>query len=521
MSWGLEILGNLSISLIGLANNVSLHGYEGLFTPMPLSSWRVTPDNPIRYRNSLDVERCAALHNELLWHGWNASGGKAEDFPGVNWFGFHRNAAQDARARLSSPLAAFLDQALTINGTQHSFFYHVEDLKWPALLWENHEEFQNPAERDRFLTLYVGHTLASHPDGLVYDQVNHKAIMQTSIFDAEVTQNGRQTWLSLEEILTAWLDMIDAGKVQAVTEDVHPTNEKFDPWILLPYSTKQLNDTVTAFNRLADAIESRMPDLQDGSVSQRQVAAGDLDRFLLSHDDLAAADIPGGFAHSFLTKARRPKFRYIAPGLSLPTPDSIKSQPFSSVKGHNVPTTDWDDDPGFPERIYPILIFSSTKKYETWRDPIPNPDFVANHPPFHWPYSQLDSFSAGLYFSSISRGYSYEFEDAVKLILPYPIGGFGYARTADGARFGENKAEKGLEGFVVGGGTFSDLFQLGYIPFGEMHDVQLEKVLNAWRELVESGEWTIGKDGVEESIQKWRDADTARKWSKYTLPMGW
>lgn len=167
MYWSLETLGNLSTSLLDLASNVSLHGYEGLFAPAPLTSWRVTPENPVRYSNSLDVERCVALHNEILWRGWNASGGTPEDFPGVNWFELHGEAAQPARARLSSPLSAFLDQALAINST-YSFFYYTGSFKWPPTMWESHETFQNPAERDRFLTLYVADSnIASHSDGLV------------------------------------------------------------------------------------------------------------------------------------------------------------------------------------------------------------------------------------------------------------------------------------------------------------------------------------------------------------------
>lgn len=166
MSWGLEILSNLTTSLINVAGNVSLHGYDGLFAPAPLSSWRVTPDNPVRYPNSLDVERCAALHNELLWYGWNVPGGKAEDFPGVNWFDYHRNAAAEVKPRLSAPLTAFLERAHAINGS-HSFLYHVGGLTSPLIMWQNHEGLQDFADRDRFLTLYIGHSIASHPDGLV------------------------------------------------------------------------------------------------------------------------------------------------------------------------------------------------------------------------------------------------------------------------------------------------------------------------------------------------------------------
>lgn len=342
--------------------------------------------------------------------------------------------------------------------------------------------------------------------------------MQPSIHDAGTAHNGRQTWYPLEVILTAWLDMIEAGKVQAVTKDIQPINEKHDPWIMVPYSQRQLNDTVKAFNRLADAIESRIFNEGQQLDTQKPLNSEiNPDSYLLSEDELEAAGIPQGFAHSFLTKARRPNFRYIAPGLSIPTSESIKSQPFSSIKR----PPGWDGAEDFPHEIYPILLFPSSELYETWRDPTLVPQFANQYRPFHWPYNELKSYTAGLYFTPTDRVSIYEFEDSVNMVLPYPIGGFGYARTADGARFGENKEQKGVAGYVQGGGTFADLFQLGYNPFGTMHYVQLEKVLDLWTELVESGEWKIGKDGVQDTINKWKDADTYYKWNKYVVPNSW
>lgn len=344
--------------------------------------------------------------------------------------------------------------------------------------------------------------------------------MQTSIHDFFTTQNGRQTWLPLETVLTAWLDMADVGKMQALPNGVETPYERFDPWIMVPYSDRQLNNTVAAFERLTEAIESRMPG--QSVPGQQHVLPREPESAvaLLSGNDLEAAGIVEGFAHSFLTTVRRPKFRYIAPGLSLPTPESVKMQPFRDVKRPSL-MEEWDDTPTTPVELPPILLFPSAEMYETWRDPDPNPQFPDSRRPFNWPYNQHESYPAGLYFKDTYRRSMYPFEDSVQLVLPYPIGDRGYARKADGSRFGENTEEKGVAGYVKGGGTFADLFQLGYIPFGEMHNVQLEKVLDAWTALVESGEWRVGKDGVAENMRKWRDADTAKKWEKYVVPMSW
>lgn len=525
MSWGLEVIGNLSTSIVNMAGNVSLHGYEGLFSPPALTSWRVTPENPVRYAHSLDVERCVALHNEIVQYGWGKSsrGQAGEELEAVNWY--ERSSRDDAyrdeqldsvRPRLSSPLAAFLDGALT-TGVEHSFFYHVSGLNSPSQFFFSHEDFHDDLEKDRFLTLYAAHNLASHPDGLVYDQFKHKAIMQMSIFDSDYTQNGRTEWMPLEVILTAWLNMVDVDKVQAVPDDV-----EFQPWIMVPYSEEQLDSTVTAFNRLVDAIESRMPHYQPPTDSQHVLSTGD-DRVqqLLSTEDVEAAGIPIGFAQAFLIKAKRPSFRYIAPGLSIPTPESIRTQPFRGIKE---PRPEWlgeDEADPTDDNVPPILLFSSGDNYETWRDPDRDPKFPDSDRPFFWPYSPLRAFPAGLYLEPRQEG-AWTFEDAVKLVTAEPIGAFGYARKADGSRFGENVADKhDITGYGQRGGTFRDLFQLGHNPYGEMHGPQLEAVLDAWRACVESGEWRVGEHGVAESMKKWHDADTRSKWDKYVVPMKW
>ena len=42
-----------------------------------------------------------------------------------------------------------------------------------------------------------------------FDQELSNAVMQMSISDDAITMNGRQTWLPLETILDAYIDMVD------------------------------------------------------------------------------------------------------------------------------------------------------------------------------------------------------------------------------------------------------------------------------------------------------------------------
>lgn len=331
--------------------------------------------------------------------------------------------------------------------------------------------------------------------------------MQMSIFDSFITQNGRQQWHPLEVVLSAWLDMATVGKAQAVDPSTDSTNSKFDPWVIRPYSQQQLDDTLRAYHDLLDAIESRIP-LSD-RLSNTSAPP------LLPDPILDAAHITSNFTREFMSKARRPSFRYIAPGLEIPDANWFSEQPFSAIES-DPPLR----DPSAPPTVqFPILLFrASSSTFHATPSPYGAGDLTGSHLPFHWPWSQVNAYPAGLYLTD-SHLDGLCFEDGVQLVLPFGIGLAGYARTADGAKFGENKEEKGA--FGRGKNTHGDLYQLGYVPFIESHEVRLEQVLTAWLKQVVSGQWEVGVDGVQGGIEKWREADTENEWAGYVVPMSW
>lgn len=44
--------------------------------------------------------------------------------------------------------------------------------------------------------------------------------------------------------------------------------------------------------------------------------------------------------------------------------------------------------------------------------------------------------------------------------------------------------------------------------------------MRRWRELVETGVWTVGKHGIQENIYAFHDADGGR-WRDYWIPPDW
>lgn len=138
-------------------------------------------------------------------------------------------------------------------------------------------------------------------------------------------------------------------------------------------------------------------------------------------------------------------------------------------------------------------------------------------PIFTSPFSQLYSSPAGLYLKESERQLGHAFEDSVRLVLPFGVGGNGFARTSDGLQIGEQQDSENPS-FED---RHADVYQQGWNPFIEMHDVRLIKVLESWIGMVRRGDWRIRADGVEGTIEAFKESDTEQGWEKFVVPLGW
>lgn len=461
-----------------------------------MAQWRVTAVQPLRDVDGIDHERCAALHNLIVEKGWTASGRNLSDLDRRTWWECYGGVAElrPHAAKLCPSIIAFLKAAwhgyASTAQPTHAFFRYFAGLCSPDDLWENinYGDDEDDSNKRRYLTLYMANWAlgASHPLGLVFDQQTSTAIQHISIGDTSTAMNGRQIWLPLELILDGFLDMIDQGKVIAVDSSYEGEQDRVDPWIMPSFTNTDVDETVKAFDRLASAIELCMP----GSPGNETHRLGD--------------EMPGAaansFAGQFLARAREIRFSQIAPGLSI-----ARHQPFSS----------FEIEQG---KLRPMLLFESSQsghqdtKRTPWGDVIPLS-------PFPQDFQTITSYPAGLYLTETDPHGVHPFEDGCKLILPYTIGGHGWARTSDGALFGENTHEKSTTASPVSCST--QLYQQGFNHFIKTHDVQLKHVLCHWAEMVEEGKWAVDANGVAGDIEKWRDADTESHWQDYQLPMSW
>ncbi|KAF2850137.1 hypothetical protein T440DRAFT_468820 [Plenodomus tracheiphilus IPT5] len=452
----------------------------------------------------MDVDKCVTLHNRILQLGWSGSGRTNEEFGQdcKTWFDYFGPDAEALRDVLSTDLVAFLERAYVTDDT-HSFFYYVGSLHHPSNILAAADfikEVWSEDDETRYLVLYAMNMFGSHPVGLIFDQKNYSAIICGSIDDCETICNGRIAWHPLETVLEAWLDMIEKGKI-VVT--VGGGGEGF-PWKLVPYSERILQDTVDVFNMLVEEIESRLP--QDG------IRVGQAVPPLVEDTILDTVDTRRGFAYQLAQRIKRPRFQYIAPGLEVPTSSSIVEQPFASL----LPGADRPSNGDVsPEQIetFPILLFRATDDATSCKAPASGDDSI-----FCAPYDQVGEYPAGLYLSCTTPSYINAFEDECKLVLPFRVGAQGYARTGDGARFGENREDADQ---AIAQDTFADVYQPGYQPFTVGHPVQIFRVLTNWLAMVQGGHWKVDANGVVGGIEEWKKVDTEDSWEKYVIPITW
>jgi hypothetical protein len=471
-----------------------------------MAEWRITDEQPMNDLEGLDHERCAALHNYIVGLGWTQRGLELDTLDKRTWWECYGGdpALASVSRRLEASVVSFLKAAWHgfATGTEiptHLIHQYLARLCSPEELWQNvnYAEDEDDSNKQRFITLYMangafGH---SHPLGLVLDQETGTAMQHMSIHDTSITMNGRQIWLSLELILDGFVDMIDQGKVLAVSGDYSGEQEHTEPWIMPAYTQQDLDDTLQAFQHLVDTIYAKMP-------SQPQNLEGNL--LDLVTGGLPHSLAPNSFAYQFFSQSPRPSLTNIAPGLRI-----AQHQPFVQVSAQME-----------SNKLYPLLLFTSihSAHREVRRAPWGEDVSIS---PFPRGFDTLSAYPAGLYLTETEPHRAHPFEDGCKLILPFPLGANEFARTSDGALIGENVRSRGENAAPQVEPKSTELYQLGFNHFIAAHDVQLKYVLWKWVEMVEEGKWEVDADGVVGGIEKWREADTEEHWSDYQLPMSW
>lgn len=472
--------------------------------------------------SAMDWTTCAALHNQIMRIGWEGSGRSFDDLNRTTmWqrYGTEFEAIQD---RLTPSVTEFLKHAWNtpypVEPRGFSFFYFVGSLAAPDYMFFNREIENVDAGWDRYVTLYAANYIGEHSDGVVFDMQRHVAILKVDIMDDD--DKNEALWMPLEVLLKKWLEMIEEGKIVPILETEHgdgiPDNapeslidnerfewsegvgggNKFNPWVVLPYTKKNLSRALAVWNMLVAAIETRMP--VPGVIG----ITG-----LVDQETLDITGLRPGFARDFLLNARKPDFLHIAPGLRVPGPGQFRSQPFLTRI-----VDSGEDEDNFLSDVRPVLLFAGM-------DAITDHEFGFSWP--GWPYYKVHSYPTGLYLSGSRQGVM-PFEDGVRLVLPFALGESSYARTSDNTTI-----EAVQQGYSLNYESYheepviAELYQSGMQPASDRHDQSLVKVLEIWKYMVEMGYWTVDEHGVSGPITIFRDADTPEHWKKYWIEPSW
>ncbi|KAL2856128.1 hypothetical protein BJX68DRAFT_203099 [Aspergillus pseudodeflectus] len=432
----------------------------------------------------MDYQRCADLHNEIMYRGWTESD---RDWLQPQTWWQHQAPSPETASQLSPSLIEFLKRAyLTPNDSRYPycFFYYLGGLASADDMISN--GFLDIAEKNRYVLLYM--TSPWNLDdkfGLAFDLHTSTATFIPNYNEAVEICQHRWSWLPLEVILEGYLDMLNEGKVRIV-----PVTERQDwdyegptlvrPWQLYPYTPTDVQKAASAMKRLVDAIDTRIHALP-GPAAEPYT-------YLPWHDPDAFPDelVPAStFAYDFLKAISdiRVRFRYIAPGIRIPTLDEFLNQSY------------YGDDP------LHIFIIETTD------------DTPSDGPDYGW-----SQYTIGVQITHANPYDDRHFTNEFHLELPFRVGGNGLAKQSSGQPLGidpekENPVPKGSRG---------ELYQAGMSNgFTDYHGVQVHKVLENWAGMVERGDWEVGVDGVLGGIEKFMEADTEEHWEKYTVPHSW
>lgn len=253
-------------------------------------------------------------------------------------------------------------------------------------------------------------------------------------------------WIDLEYALQQSLDKWNSGKY-FWNADQGMLDVRF-------WTDNELTDALSSWDRLLSSIERRLPaQAADGSPPQR------LEPLHLTQESSAAFRI-SRFSIEFLSRALRPGFMYVAPGITTFSAETLTE--LYGSEDQRAPRRSYPTGPGDPDGDdWASLLLPGTQSVAS--DVSRHPDFDVQSFDKNWGFGKFTvNRRAGLYIIA-------EVSDADTVRLITPSG-------------------------VSNAGDFT-----GPCPWGERRPPRLAEILAHWASLVESGAWEVGADGVVEA----------------------
>ena len=275
-------------------------------------------------------------------------------------------------------------------------------------------------------------------------------------------------YVTLESALQRYLSYIDAGKFVVDTSyerGAYDDRCRCEGWRYEGYLQVELDMTLDLWNNLINLIASKMP----GSPSTAT------DEFLILLSILDQHPAIPLFARAFLSRAKKPPLKMIAPELQVPDEGSMHR--IGSILSQRYgPATDLSQRPPANTILFPWNISGVT--------------FATPDESDIWIRHRTIDDQAGLYLSPNDM-----MANEATMLLPFPVGQNGHVLRSDGTTWER--------------GSHDALYQHGCCDSSlPAHGISLEAVLSSWFDLIDDDVWTVDENGVTGGEDKWRLADS-------------
>ncbi|KAJ8126294.1 hypothetical protein O1611_g7345 [Lasiodiplodia mahajangana] len=383
--------------------------------------------------STFSLERCAALHNQLIAKATSHNPDVQIERTLVERFLDEAPEFADIPSLNDLPWYRFLclldTTPLDVNGgvgLLTPFLYQPD----PSTFWTD-----RIGQEPSFVLLYGQNSGDSPMDGGIYvDIQSYQAIWHSGNSPRFPPPDQ---WLPLEVILQKSLDAWATGKFYW---DAQETTIQARSW-----TQHDVEQSVVAFYRLLSSIELRMPPKENKAASYRRLEP--LDSKVLAPFKISA------FAAKFLTTAHRPEFSFVAPGIRVFT-SSLFNGIYSAEASDSIRQTHWLGDEG----DWPTLILPGI-------DPVPH---------------------------NIGQGAN---QDIRSFDRDCGFGKFTVDRQS-GLYTMPDTGNADLVRFVASSGLCSACEFRSPCRWGPPREPRLAEILDHWTALVENGTWTVDVNGV-------------------------
>lgn len=396
---------------------------------------------------TFDPVRCAELHNQLLAKAISRIPDAAQEVKRdvlARW----RDLPPEKRLfdiPEEEPLCTFLSM---IDSYKPNDLPLTAEFCQPEPRWFD-DNFQELDDR-RIILLYADETNTPKMDGGLYFNLDTDLVFWTRLRGCGGFPPDEQ-WVPLELALRKALDMWECNKFTWGGETGWYRSKNAVSYV--SWTPQDLATTLRHWEYLLEAIQSRLPEGTPRSPLLEPLSVDLVNKFQL-----------GSFAKAFLCAAKRPSFKYLAPGITAFTPEI-----FTGIYGAESPTSrrlKFEQDGGFetislilPSTASPV-VKSEDRHLFDGEDHLPLADATLYEHP-------------GLYTTFVQP-------------------------TSDG---------DGTD-LVTAQGAMNPIRFDGRRPWGPAGNMRLEVMLDLWIAHVVHGMWEVGPEGISTPDSWFTDAQT-------------